>query len=110
MSRRLNFVNDIRKQLWGNAMPLPTLTVCIQMQAVLAGCVPVVISDNVLEAFEPLLDWNTFGVRLAEAAIPTLHQVLDAISPQANCGWLVGLGTKEMSRSNGWCYKCEHAS
>ncbi|GLC66435.1 hypothetical protein PLESTF_000427100 [Pleodorina starrii] len=52
------------------------------MQAALAGCVPVVISDNVLEAFEPFIDWNSFGVRLAEADIPRLHTVLDSIGPQ----------------------------
>ncbi|GIL43909.1 hypothetical protein Vafri_1495 [Volvox africanus] len=53
-----------------------------QMQAVLAGCVPVLISDDVLEAFEPYLDWNTFGVRLAEADISRLHEVLAAIRPE----------------------------
>ncbi len=58
----------------------------LQMQAALAGCVPVVISDNVLEAFEPFLDWNTFGVRLAEKDIPQLHQVLAAISPKVGEG------------------------
>ncbi|EFJ43461.1 acetylglucosaminyltransferase [Volvox carteri f. nagariensis] len=53
-----------------------------RMQAVQAGCVPVVISDDVLEAFEPFLDWNTFGVRLAEADIPRMHEVREAISPE----------------------------
>ncbi|KAG2488891.1 hypothetical protein HYH03_012521 [Edaphochlamys debaryana] len=53
-----------------------------QIQAALAGCVPVIISDGVLEAFEPYLDWNDFGVRVAEADIPRLHKILAAISPE----------------------------
>ncbi|KAG2495607.1 hypothetical protein HYH03_006207 [Edaphochlamys debaryana] len=53
-----------------------------QIQAALAGCVPVVISDGVLESFEPYLDWNEFGVRVAEADIPRLHEILGAISPE----------------------------
>ncbi|KAG2487592.1 hypothetical protein HYH03_013871 [Edaphochlamys debaryana] len=53
-----------------------------QIQAVLAGCVPVLISDGVYEAFEPVLDWGRFGVRVAEADIPRLHEILEAISPE----------------------------
>ncbi|KAG2438928.1 hypothetical protein HYH02_010722 [Chlamydomonas schloesseri] len=52
-----------------------------QFQAALAGCVPVVIGDGVLEAWEPYLDWNQFGVRVAEADIPRLHEILAAIGP-----------------------------
>ncbi|KXZ44080.1 hypothetical protein GPECTOR_74g694 [Gonium pectorale] len=53
-----------------------------KMQAALAGCVPVVIADNVLEAFEPYVDWNTFGVRLREDDIPNLHTILESIGPE----------------------------
>ncbi|KAG2488893.1 hypothetical protein HYH03_012523 [Edaphochlamys debaryana] len=53
-----------------------------QIQAVLAGCVPVIIADGVLQAFEPILDWNDFAVRVAEADIPRLHKILAAISPE----------------------------
>eukprot|EP00198_Chlamydomonas_reinhardtii_P004447 XP_001693783.1 exostosin-like glycosyltransferase [Chlamydomonas reinhardtii] len=53
-----------------------------QLQAALAGCVPVVIGDGVLEAWEPYLDWNDFGVRVAEADIPRLHTILGAIGPE----------------------------
>lgn len=55
-----------------------------QMQAALAGCVPVVISDGVLEAFEPYLDWNDFGVRVLEKDIPRMHEILEAITPQVS--------------------------
>ncbi|KAG2495587.1 hypothetical protein HYH03_006187 [Edaphochlamys debaryana] len=53
-----------------------------QIQAALAGCVPVLIEDNVLESFEPYLDWNEFGVRVAEADIPRLHRILAAVTPE----------------------------
>ncbi|KAG2443675.1 hypothetical protein HXX76_002023 [Chlamydomonas incerta] len=53
-----------------------------QFQAALAGCVPVVIGDGVLEAWEPYLDWNQFGVRVAEADIPRLHTILAGIGPE----------------------------
>ncbi|KAG2484983.1 hypothetical protein HYH03_016277 [Edaphochlamys debaryana] len=55
-----------------------------QVQAALAGCVPVLISDGVLEPFEPALDWGAFGVRLpgGERDIPRLHEVLAGIGPE----------------------------
>ncbi|KAG2483237.1 hypothetical protein HYH03_017894 [Edaphochlamys debaryana] len=53
-----------------------------QIHAVLAGCVPLVISDGVLEPFEPALSWSDFGVRVAEADIPRLHEILEAITPE----------------------------
>ncbi|KAG2486865.1 hypothetical protein HYH03_014548 [Edaphochlamys debaryana] len=53
-----------------------------QIQAVLAGCVPVLISDGVLQPWEPFLDWGSFGVRVAEADIPRLHEVLEAVGPE----------------------------
>ena len=34
--------------------------------AVLHGCIPVVIKDDVDEVFATLLDWSTFAVRIAE--------------------------------------------
>ena len=34
--------------------------------AVLHGCIPVVIQDDVDEVFAPLLDWSTFSIRIAE--------------------------------------------
>ena len=61
-----------------------------QFQAALAGCVPVVIGDGVLEAWEPYLDWNDFGVRVAEADIPRLHTILGAIGPEVGHNGLVG--------------------
>ena len=34
--------------------------------AVLHGCIPVVIKDDVDEVFASLLDWSTFSIRIAE--------------------------------------------
>ena len=52
------------------------------MQVLVArfGCIPVPITDFVLQPFEPELDWHTFSVPVAEADVPTLHETLAAIS------------------------------
>ena len=34
--------------------------------AVLHGCIPVVVKDDVDEVFSTLLDWSTFSIRIAE--------------------------------------------
>lgn len=34
--------------------------------SILNGCIPVVIMDNVDAAFESILDWNLFSVRINE--------------------------------------------
>ena len=37
--------------------------------AVLHGCVPVVVMDGVHAIFESLLDWRTFSIRVPESEI-----------------------------------------
>ncbi|GLC45721.1 hypothetical protein PLESTB_000505900 [Pleodorina starrii] len=44
------------------------------------GCVPVCISDKVLQAFEPEIDWSKFSVSVAEADISNLPRILNSIS------------------------------
>ena len=52
------------------------------VQAVLLGCVPVIIQDNFEQPLEPFLPYDQFSVRVAEADIPRLHEILDAVTPQ----------------------------
>ena len=48
--------------------------------AVLHGCVPVVIMDEVNLIFEPELDWSLFSVRVKEADIGSLPELLASIN------------------------------
>ncbi|GAX80494.1 hypothetical protein CEUSTIGMA_g7932.t1 [Chlamydomonas eustigma] len=47
--------------------------------AVLHGCIPVVIMDEVHTIFESLLDWDLFSVRIKENQIERLPQILLSI-------------------------------
>eukprot|EP00798_Chlamydomonas_sp_ICE-L_P013327 gene13328-19166_t len=42
------------------------------------GCIPVTIGDNVMQPFEPELDWTKFGVQPLEEDIPNLPKILEA--------------------------------
>ncbi|KAG2423974.1 hypothetical protein HXX76_014913 [Chlamydomonas incerta] len=48
-----------------------------QTVVTLAGCMPVVVSDDVLQPFEPEMDWAGFGLRVPHADIPRLHALLE---------------------------------
>ncbi|GAQ89252.1 Exostosin family protein [Klebsormidium nitens] len=49
-------------------------------QAVILGCVPVVIQNDVTQPFEyDLIDWETFGVRIRNEDVPRIPQILGAI-------------------------------
>lgn len=50
------------------------------------GCLPVTVADHILEPFEPAVSWDDWGVRVAEADIPRLHDILQ------------GLGREEVAR------------
>ncbi|KAG2488240.1 hypothetical protein HYH03_013231 [Edaphochlamys debaryana] len=43
------------------------------------GCIPVPITDFVLQPFEPELDWEAFSVTVKEADVPQMHETLAAI-------------------------------
>jgi len=47
--------------------------------AVFAGCIPVIINDGVLMPFENILNFSHFSVRVAEADVPNLVDILEAI-------------------------------
>jgi hypothetical protein len=44
--------------------------------AVLHGCIPVLIMDNILPILDPHLTWADFSIRIAEKDIPQLPQIL----------------------------------
>ena len=47
--------------------------------AMLHGCVPVLIMDNILPVWDPHLRWEEFSVRVAEADIPDIPAILQAL-------------------------------
>lgn len=48
--------------------------------AILHGCLPVLVADNVHAVFESLLDWDAFSVRVKESMVHRLPDVLLSIS------------------------------
>eukprot|EP00198_Chlamydomonas_reinhardtii_P000528 XP_001689863.1 exostosin-like glycosyltransferase [Chlamydomonas reinhardtii] len=50
------------------------------------GCLPVVVSDGVLQPFEPEMDWAAFALRVAHPDVPGMHQVLGAVDAAAYAG------------------------
>lgn len=44
--------------------------------ALLHGCIPLVIMDNILPILDPHLDWPSFSVRIAESDIPHVPDIL----------------------------------
>ncbi len=49
-------------------------------QAVLAGCVPVIIQEHVFQPYEDLLQYEEFSLRLSSADLPFLREILRGIS------------------------------
>ncbi|KAL2472067.1 Exostosin family protein [Abeliophyllum distichum] len=49
------------------------------VEAIYYECVPVIIADNFVPAFNEVLDWNAFSVIVAEKDIPKLKEILLAI-------------------------------
>ncbi|CAH2073026.1 unnamed protein product [Thlaspi arvense] len=49
------------------------------VEAVLYGCVPVIISDNFVPPFLEVLDWQSFAVFVPEKEIPNLRKILISI-------------------------------
>ncbi|KAH6831157.1 Exostosin family protein [Perilla frutescens var. hirtella] len=50
------------------------------VEAILYGCVPVIISDNFVPPFFDVLNWETFAVFVLEKDIPNLKNILISIS------------------------------
>ena len=50
--------------------------------SLLHGCIPVIVQDGILLAWENVLDFSRFSVRLAEDDIPSMVEKLKAISEE----------------------------
>lgn len=55
---------------WGIRLP----------QAMLAGCVPVVVQEHVFQPYEDVLPFETFSLRLSNADLPKLREILRGVS------------------------------
>ncbi len=54
------------------------------------GCVPVTVTDGLMQPFEPELRWDTFAVDVRESAIPNMHGLLEGLSSsqvEPGSGW-----------------------
>ncbi len=54
-------------------------------------CVSVLAADHVAQPFEPFLDWNDFGVWIAEADLPDVEAILRGFTVQQKAAKMVGL-------------------
>lgn len=50
--------------------------------AVLHGCVPVIVQDDVHAPFESLLDYDGFSIRVTERQVGQLAKILAAVPPK----------------------------
>ena len=56
------------------------------LQALVAvmGCLPVVVSDLVMQPFEPEMDWSAFSLRVEQKDVPTMHEAIEAVDEQVS--------------------------
>lgn len=50
-----------------------------QVMVAVMGCIPVLISDHVVEPFEPFIDWPSISVRIKEADVTRAAEILMAV-------------------------------
>ena len=46
------------------------------------GCIPVPVTDHVLQPFEPELDWPSFSVTVPESNVARMHEILSSVSDE----------------------------
>ncbi|KAG1666621.1 hypothetical protein FOA52_005830, partial [Chlamydomonas sp. UWO 241] len=68
------------------------------------GCIPVPITDFVLQPFEPELEWRSFSVTVAESDVPVMHDILARISDEKLKGMqaAVACASKHLWWSSMW--------
>jgi hypothetical protein len=60
----------------GNAMWSPRL-----IDAILLGCIPIIMTDGVALPFHPVLDWRAFSVRILQKDLHRLKDIVLSMSP-----------------------------
>ncbi|KAL4449410.1 hypothetical protein ABPG77_007054 [Micractinium sp. CCAP 211/92] len=57
---------------WGNRL----------LQAMLTGCVPVIVQDHIMQYFEDILPYEDFSMRLNNADLPQLREILRSVTDE----------------------------
>jgi len=52
------------------------------VEAVIFGCIPVIIADDIVLPFADAIPWEEIGVFVAEEEVPKLDTILTSISPE----------------------------
>ncbi|GLC47762.1 hypothetical protein PLESTB_000023000 [Pleodorina starrii] len=55
--------------------------------AALMGCVPVPVTDGLMQPFEPELRWERFAVGVRERDLPVMHELLERLAPDQLAGF-----------------------
>ena len=50
--------------------------------SLLMGCIPVTVTDGVLQPFEPEMRWSEFSLHVPEDDIHRMHEIIDAVTPK----------------------------
>ena len=45
-------------------------------ELILSGCIPVILSDDVLLPFDDIIDWTTFSIKVPEESVEKLKDIL----------------------------------
>ena len=61
------------------------------MQLAVVGCVPLIIQDRVFQYFEDVLPYEEFSVRLSNADLPRLREILDAVTDEQHAALVEGM-------------------
>lgn len=57
-------------------------------QAIVCNCIPVIVQEQVFQAYEDLLEYESFSVRLTNQDLPMLREILRNISDAQYCGMM----------------------
>ncbi|MEW5302327.1 MAG: hypothetical protein WDW36_005126 [Sanguina aurantia] len=66
------------------------------------GCVPVTVTDGVLQPYEPEMDWSAFSLPVKEKDIPRMHELLAGVTDSTYDAMLVRQRSGRSRRT--WCH------
>lgn len=66
---------------WGNRL----------LQAMLAGCVPIIVQEHVMHPYDDVLPYETFSLRLTNADLPELREILAGVTEEQYRGLVEGV-------------------